>query len=123
MLSLAASLLIKRGIPLRFARPLIYAALVVLLISGLGIAKCAYDRSIVEEHDAKHAAKVATAARTASETATANADSRNSQEALRRAEIAKDMEHAKQSPESNAPAGPASRAYLERVRRQQAGSN
>ena len=120
MIGLAATFLIKRGIPLRFARPLIYGALAALLIGGLSIGKCAYDRSIIEEHDAKHTAKVATAARVASESATAKSDSRNAQEALRRAQIAKDVEHAKQSPESNAPAGPATRAYLERVRRQQA---
>lgn len=119
MLSLAASLLIKRGIPLRFARPLIYAVLAALLIGGLGIAKCRYDRNVIEEHDAKRTAETATAARTASEAATAKSDSRNAQEALRRAEIAKDVEHAKQDPESNAPAGPASRAYLERLRKQQ----
>lgn len=103
----------------RFAKPLIYAALAALLIGGLGIAKCAYDRSVIEKHDAKVTAKIATAARSASETATAKAENRAAVEIVRVIEIKKDVDHAKQDPAAQSLAGPASRAFLERLRQQQ----
>ena len=36
-----------------YARMLIYAFLIILLIVGLGIAKCSYDKSVVDKHEAQ----------------------------------------------------------------------
>lgn len=52
-------LALKLGIPARFAKMAVIAALVVLLIVGLGVAKCAYDRSVIEKHTAGQQAKQA----------------------------------------------------------------
>lgn len=103
----------------RFAKPLIIIAGVALLIAVLSVGKCAYDRSVVEKHDAKATAKIATAARSASETATAKAEDRATVEVIRVIEIKKDVDHAKQDPAAQSLAGPASRAFLERLRQQQ----
>src|SRR3546814_16654883 len=65
------------------------------------------------------AAIVERSARQASEGATAKSDTAREQEALRQAAIAKDAHNAKQSPESNNPAGPVRSAVLERLREQQ----
>jgi hypothetical protein len=45
------------GVPQRFARVAGIVGLVLFLVIGLGVAKCAYDRSIIEEHDAKQEVK------------------------------------------------------------------
>src|SRR3546814_1619565 len=103
----------------RWAKPLIYVALAVLLIVGVGVVKCTYDNHIIEQHEAERDAIVERSARQASEGATAKSDTAREQEALRQAEIAKDAHNAKQSPESNNPAGPVSSAVLERLREQQ----
>src|SRR3546814_3856770 len=83
----------------RWAKPLIYVALAVLLIVGVGVVKCTYDNHIIEQHEAERDAIVERSARQASEGATAKSDTAREQEALRQAEIAKDAHNAKQSPE------------------------
>lgn len=72
----------------RFARAGIWISIVVLLIVGLGLAKCVYDRTLIANHDAKQDAKAQTNARKASETATAKdtkrqADFRASQDHIK----------------------------------------
>lgn len=39
------------------AKPVLIASAVVLLVLGLGIAKCAYDKSVIKAHDAKQNAE------------------------------------------------------------------
>lgn len=56
---------LKLGIPARFAKIAVIAALVTLLVVGLGVAKCAYDRSIIRAHDAQRDAATAKADRAA----------------------------------------------------------
>ena len=46
-------LALKAGIPPRFAKFAVIAALVTLLIVGFGVAKCAYDRSVIDKHEQK----------------------------------------------------------------------
>lgn len=46
-------LALKAGIPARFAKVAVIAAFVTLLIVGLGVAKCAYDKSVIERHEQK----------------------------------------------------------------------
>lgn len=58
-------LALKLGIPARFAKVAVIASLVVLLIVGLGVAKCAYDRSVIKAHDTKRDAAIAKADRKA----------------------------------------------------------
>src|SRR3546814_5301627 len=114
MLTTIASFLITRGVPMRWAKPLIYVVLAVLLIAAALLAKHLYDNHVIEQHEAERAALVERSARQASEGATAKSDTAREQEALIQAEIAKDAHNAKKSPESNNPAGPVSSAVLER---------
>lgn len=58
-------LALKAGIPPKFAKFAVIAALVALLVTGLGVAKCAYDRSIIKAHDAARDAATAKADRKA----------------------------------------------------------
>src|SRR3546814_5444895 len=96
---------------------------IFLLIAAALLAKHLYDNHVIEQHEAERAAIVERSARQASEGATAKSDTAREQEALRQAEIAKDAHNAKQSPESNNPAGPVSSAVLERLREQQRRGN
>jgi hypothetical protein len=52
-------LALKAGIPLRFAKGAVIGILIVALVVGLGVGKCAYDKSIIEEHDAEREATIA----------------------------------------------------------------
>jgi uncharacterized protein YqfA (UPF0365 family) len=65
MLSFLTGLALKVGIPQRFAKVAVIAALFVGVIALLGIGKCTYDRSIVKQHDAKVEAQIAKADRKA----------------------------------------------------------
>jgi hypothetical protein len=58
-------LALKLGIPSRFAKGAVIAAIIGLAIALLGLGKCAYDRSIIKAHDAKQEAAVAKADRKA----------------------------------------------------------
>lgn len=53
------------GVPARLAKPTVIASAVALIILGLGLAKCSYDRSVIRKHDAKVAAKIAPVVRKA----------------------------------------------------------
>src|SRR3546814_5944545 len=64
----------------RWAKPLIYVALAVLLIVGVGVVKCTYDNHIIEQHEAERDAIVERSARQASEGATAKSDTARSEE-------------------------------------------
>src|SRR3546814_6444992 len=104
--------------------------LMVLFICFFSKRKTAYEMRISDwssdvcsSDRAERAAIVERSARQASEGATAKSDTAREQEALRQAEIAKDAHNAKQSPESNNPAGPVSSAVLERLREQQRRGN
>src|SRR3546814_5862591 len=99
MLTTIATFLITRGVPIRWAKPLIYVVLAGLLIAAAPLAKHLYDNHVIEQHDAERAAIVERSARQASEGATAKSDTAREQEALRQAELAKDAHHAKQPPE------------------------
>lgn len=53
MFSFLLPLALKLGIPARFAKFAVIAALVALGIALLGLGKCAYDRSVIKTHDTK----------------------------------------------------------------------
>jgi uncharacterized protein HemX len=44
-------LALKLGIGPRFAKFAVIASLVTALVVGLGVAKCAYDRSVIKKHE------------------------------------------------------------------------
>ena len=46
---------LKAGIPAKYAKIAVIGALVTLLIVGLGVAKCAYDRHVISQHEQKAA--------------------------------------------------------------------
>jgi hypothetical protein len=52
-------LALKAGIPTKFAKPFVFAALAIGLLGLLWGAKCAYDRSIIKTHDAQREAQIA----------------------------------------------------------------
>src|SRR3546814_16373856 len=113
MLTTIASFLITRGVPMRWAKPLIYVVLAVLLIVGVGVAKCAYDAAVISEHEAERAVIVERSARQASEGATAKSDTAREQEAMRQAEHEKHPNNDQQSQEPNNQAGPVTTPVLE----------
>lgn len=46
-------LALKAGIPAKYAKIATIAALITLLVVGLGVAKCAYDHKVIADHEAK----------------------------------------------------------------------
>lgn len=60
---------LKLGIPAKFAKPAIYAALITLAVLALGVAKCTYDHRIIAAHEAKQDAANAKADRKADQKA------------------------------------------------------
>lgn len=107
-------LALKAGIPARFAKFAVVAALFVGVIVLLGAAKCAYDRSVIKQHDAKIEAEIAKADR--------KADAKAAEE--RRADDARAVTEAQEITEAINEAGPdplaRRNAYYECVRLQQA---
>jgi hypothetical protein len=53
----------------KFAKPVVFAVLGLLLVAALWGGKCAYDKSVIEKHDAKQEAATAKADRKADTTA------------------------------------------------------
>jgi uncharacterized protein HemX len=51
--SFLIALALKAGVSQRFAKFAVIAALISALVVGLGVAKCAYDRSVIKAHEAK----------------------------------------------------------------------
>ena len=57
--------LIAKGVPTRFARPVAYAALALLLLAALGTALCAIRKDAIDDYSANQAAANAKADRKA----------------------------------------------------------
>jgi hypothetical protein len=47
------ALALKLGVPSRFAKVAVMAALFVLALGFLGLGKCAYDRIVIDKHEQK----------------------------------------------------------------------
>lgn len=41
------------GVPAKFAKPVLIAGLFALALAAFGLGKCAYDRSVISNHEAK----------------------------------------------------------------------
>ncbi|WP_300974855.1 hypothetical protein [Sphingomonas sp. LHG3406-1] len=114
MIAALVALVVKAGIPARFAKPVLIGLAVVLLIAALGIGKCSYDRSVIRNHTANERAATAEADRKAD---TRAADQRRVDDArahTERTEITDAIEEARSTG-----ADPRA-AYYECVSRQQA---
>ena len=50
--------LVPSFIPPRFRKAAVFVTLALLLLAALGMAKCAYDRSVIRKHDAAQQLKI-----------------------------------------------------------------
>jgi hypothetical protein len=107
------ALLVRWGVPARFAKPLLVGVALLLLIAAVFAAVKIHDRRVISQHEAKQ------------EASTAKADKRADNHAAdqRRTDDARSTQEAQQIKEAVNEAGsdPAARraAYYECVRRQQ----
>lgn len=119
MIALLASLAIRLGVPERFARAAGIVGVVLLLLILLLIAKCAYDRSVIQAHEAERAAKVERDARKAEHRA--DEDARPVQQAIAAEKAAMEgaiRDAVQNNPdEVRRPVGPASSAVIDQLRR------
>jgi len=107
-------LLVGWGVPQRFAKPVLVGGLFALALGSLGLGKCAYDRSIIRQHDAAQDAATAKADRKADSHA---ADQRRSDDARSATE---DTQIKEAVDEARRTGADPRAAYYECVRRQQA---
>lgn len=107
-------LALKAGIPQKYAKFAVIAVLVTLLTAGLGVAKCAYDRSVIEDHEARQEAANARADRKAD---TKAAEQRRADDARTTTESAEIKEAIDEAHRTGADARA---AYYDCVRRLQA---
>lgn len=89
------------GIPQKYAKFAVIAALIALLVIGFGVAKCAYDKSVIEDHEAKIAKRAAPA--------TDKAASERANDTIRQSQNEKEAHDAIQA-QPDQPIAPTSRA-------------
>jgi uncharacterized protein HemX len=106
-------LALKIGIPQRFAKAAVIAAMVIALIAALGIGKCAYDKRVIANHEAKQEAATAKADRKADAKAAEQRRTDDSRSTAEATEIKETIDEAKRTG-----ANPRA-AYYECVRKQQ----
>jgi hypothetical protein len=107
-------LALKLGVPQRFAKGAVIAALIAIAIAALGIGKCTYDKRVIANHDAKQEAATAKADRQADAKAAEQRRADDSRSTAEATEIKETIDEAKRTG-----ADPRA-AYYECVRRQQA---
>lgn len=112
----AAAKLVGLGVGEKFAKPLVYVIGAGILLSVLGLGKCAYDASVIREHDAKVNLKVEGAAREADGVAAGERRDDDSRAAAESGELGKVTDN---DPDKNKPATSSQRDYLRCVRLQQ----
>lgn len=107
-------LALKAGIPAKYAKFAVIAALVALLVVMLGVGKCAYDKRLIKTHDLEREAATAKADRKAD---TKAAEERRADDARATTETAEIKEAVN---EARAEGRDPRAAYYECVRLQQA---
>jgi hypothetical protein len=107
-------LALKLGVPQRFAKGAVIAALIAIAIAALGIGKCTYDKRVIANHDAKQEAATAKADRQADAKAAEQRRADDSRSTAEATEIKETIDEAKRTG-----ADPRA-AYYECVRKQQA---
>ncbi len=65
MIGLLASLALRAGVPQRFAKAVGIAGAIAAVLALLSLGRCAYDRRLIADHDAKQAAELAPIVRSA----------------------------------------------------------
>lgn len=73
-MALILSILARWGVPESLRKAVAWLAIIIALAVLLGIAKCSYDRSIIDAHEAETAAKVEHKAREGDQAARGAAD-------------------------------------------------
>lgn len=118
MIATAATWLVARGIAPGIAKLLIYGSLIAVTVVGLGVAKCTYDSSVIETHEALRKADNTAVVLTNERTA-AQADARIQQrDDARQSHIQGVIVHAvaDHPQEAARPVGPATAAVLDQLR-------
>lgn len=120
--SVIASLALRSGLAQRTVKIGLIGLAVALLVGGLGIAKCTYDRNLINNHDSGVNAKALGAALNSEHAADVNAAARNEAIAADAANLQGSIENAVSAhPEAaHNSAGPATSAALDELRRRNA---
>ena len=119
MITTIAGLLLSWGVPARFARAIVWGAIIASLIGCLALAKCGYDRRTIAAHDTARDLELSDGARAAdgnAATARVEDTARLSTESVSLNEV---IANAPPPPEP-ASLSDARRAYYECIRVQQA---
>ncbi len=118
MIGLLAGGLIKAGVAEKLARPLAIGGLIVLLVVGLGVAKCAYDANLIEDHDQAQRVESLERAREADRRAGAADVAAEARDAIQSERLEGAINNAiDQDPEAaSRPVGPATGAALGELR-------
>ena len=95
MIAALLALAVRAGIAPRFAKPVLIALAVVLLVVGLGVGKCAYDRSVIRDHTANERADTAVADRKADTTAAEQRRADDARATTERTEIKEAIDEAR----------------------------
>jgi len=111
-----AALALRLGIPERLARIGLIVLALLLLVVGLGVAKCSYDRDLVAAHDAQRDARLAEDARAADANA---AEARRVDDARLSSESIQ-LDKVTANASLDQPISPARRAYYDCIGLQQA---
>jgi hypothetical protein len=102
------SLFGKLGIPPQFRKAALIGTAVVLLIALLAIGKCAYDRSVIRQHEQKLEQRA--------KPATDKAASERAADTINNAKREEELHNAVHSVPDAAPAGPSHALACERLR-------
>lgn len=108
MLSLIAFAM-KLGVPERFAKYAVIAAMVFGTLTILGVAKCTYDRNVIEKHDAKIQERA--------KPATDKAADERAKDTIAQAKNEEEAHNAVHSVPDAAPAGPSHALACQRLRK------
>ena len=115
-----ARMLVRYGVPGRFATGATWALVALLAIVLLSVGKCAYDRSVISAHEARRDVAIAESI-AAGERAAAKAGERiGAEQAQAQTKAMEAIEHAEQRDPAGAarPVGPATSAIADELRRQ-----
>lgn len=118
MIAAIATWLVARGLRPALAKPLIYGTMFAVIVVGLGVAKCTYDSSVIEQHEAIRAAEN-TAVVLKNERTASQADTVIQQrDEARQSHIQGVIVHAvaEHPQEAARPVGPATAAVLDQLR-------
>lgn len=100
-------LALKAGIPPRFAKYAVVAALIALAVAFLSLGKCAYDRSVIKDHEAEIQQRA--------KPATDKAADERAKDTIAQAKNEQEAHNAVHSVPDTAPAGPSHALACQRL--------